>query len=352
MQLTEIQIKKIKTIILVTLSVCLIVYLSFIFANILAILIVSILFSMIINPVVDFLEKGRIHRTVSVLIVFITVGALIFNGVSFLMPKIVNQLNNLGGTLSQENLELVIGKFEKTLKHSFPFLNSVNFVQKVTSFLQNVVFNWVNNISEIFYSIVSVIAILVIIPFMSFFLLKDNKRLMRGIINIMPNKYFEVSYSVVSKITYQLGRFVRGWIFDASAVGILSGIGLAILGIDNAVSIGFIAGIGHLVPYFGPVIGGIPAIIISIIQFGDFSMIPSILIMFACIYAIDNGFIQPNVFSKSTDMHPLVIILLILIGSETLGVFGMLLAVPTATVVKTAAREIYLGYKNYQIIRA
>ncbi|MEK6552782.1 MAG: AI-2E family transporter [Bacteroidota bacterium] len=351
MQLSETQIKKIKTIVLITLSVCLIVYLSYIFANILAILIVSILLSMIINPLVDFLEKGRINRTVSVLLVFITVGALIFSGVSFLVPKIVNQLNNLGGTLSQENLELVIGKFEKTLKHSFPFLNSVNFVQKVTSFFQNIIFSWVNNINEIFYSIVSIIAILVIVPFMSFFLLKDNKRLMRGIINIMPNKYFEVSYSVVRKISYQLGRFVRGWIFDASAVGILSGIGLYILGINNAISIGFIAGIGHLIPYFGPVIGGVPAIIISIIQFGDFSMIPSILLMFACIYAIDNGFIQPNVFSKSTDMHPLVIILLILIGSETLGVFGMLLAVPTATVVKTAAREIYLGYKNYKIIR-
>jgi len=352
MQFSETQIKKIKTTVLIALSVCLIVYLSYLFANILAMLIVSILLSMIINPVVDFLEKGRIHRTVSVLIVFVTVGALIFNGVSFLMPKIVNQLNNLGGTLSQENLELVIGKFEKTLKHSFPFLNSVNFVQKVTNFFQNVIYSWVNNINEIFYSIVSVVAILVIVPFMSFFLLKDNKRLMRGIINIMPNKYFEVSYSVVRKISYQLGRFVRGWIFDAAAVGILSGIGLTILGIDNAVSIGFIAGIGHLVPYFGPVIGGVPAIIISIIQFGDFSMIPNILLMFACIYAIDNGFIQPNVFSKSTDMHPLVIILLILIGSETLGIFGMLLAVPTATVVKTAAREIYLGYKNYQIIRA
>jgi predicted PurR-regulated permease PerM len=131
----------------------------------------------------------------------------------------------------------------------------------------------------------------------------------------------------------------------------MSGVGLSLLGINNAASIGFIAGVGHLIPYFGPIIGGIPAIAISIIQFGDFSMLPNIVIMFLIIYTIDNGFIQPNVFSKGTDLHPLVIILLILIGSELLGVFGMLLAVPTATVLKTAAREIYYGYKDYKIIR-
>jgi predicted PurR-regulated permease PerM len=74
--------------------------------------------------------------------------------------------------------------------------------------------------------------------------------------------------------------------------------------------------------------------------------------MFLIIYTIDNGFIQPNVFSKSTDFHPVTIIVLIIAGSKLLGVFGMLLAIPTATVVKTAAKEIYNGYKNYKIIKA
>ena len=95
----------------------------------------------------------------------------------------------------------------------------------------------------------------------------------------------------------------------------------------NSVTIGLIAGLGHLIPYFGPVIGGLPAILISIIQFGDFSKLPSILIMFLIVYTVDNGYIQPNVFSKSTDIHPLMIIILILIGSQVMGIFGMLLAV-------------------------
>lgn len=351
MPLNENQLKKSKRYFLILLSICLLVVLSILLGDILAMLAVSILVSLIFNPIVDFLERKFLSRLLSVLIVFIIVVLLISATFSFLLPRIVNQFNNLSTTLTQENLQLFFQHIEKSLKAAFPFLNSINIVEKFTNFSQEIIFSWGNNLSNIVYSIVTIISILVIVPFMTFFLLKDNKHLVRSIINVMPNKYFEVSYSVINKIGTQLGRFVRGWIFDAFLVGLLSGIGLSVLGINNAVSIGFIAGIGHLIPYFGPIIGGVPAIIISLIQFGNFSMLPSILVMFLCVYAIDNGFIQPNVFSKATDIHPLGIIILIVAGSQILGVLGMLLAVPIATVVKTASREIYLGYKNYKIIR-
>ncbi len=347
----EFHLKKSKKYFLITISVCLLIFLSIILADILAMLAVSILISLIFHPIVDFLEKRVLSRLLSVLIVFLILGLLIAASFSFLMPRIVNQFNNLSTTLTQENLQLFFQQIENSLKLAFPFLNSLNIVEKFTSFSKGIIYNWGNNLSNIVHSIFNIITILVIVPFMTFFLLKDNKHLVRSIINVMPNKYFEVSYSVINKIGAQLGRFVRGWILDAFIVGLLSGIGLKILGINNAVSIGFIAGVGHLIPYFGPIIGGVPAIIISLIQFGDFSMLPSILVMFLCVYAIDNGFIQPNVFSKATNIHPLGIIILIVAGSQILGVLGMLLAVPTATVVKTASREIYLGYKNYKIIR-
>jgi len=312
---------------------------------------VSLLIAMIFNPVVDFLERKGFSRGISVLIVFISMGSIIFSILSYLLPKITVQFSNLTGRLTQENFQSLIHKIDESVKIVFPFLNNINIVEKFSSTVQNIILGWLNNFTNIAYSIASILAVLIIVPFITYFLLKDNKRIITGIINIMPNKYFEVSYSVIRKISIQLGRFVRGWIFDAFMVGAMSGIGLAILGIDNAASIGFIAGMGHLIPYFGPILGGIPAIIISVIQFGNFSMLPKILLMFCCIYLLDNGFIQPNVFSKSTDLHPLMIIFLILIGSQTMGILGMLLAVPAATVIKTAAREIYLGYKNYKIIR-
>jgi predicted PurR-regulated permease PerM len=282
---------------------------------------------------------------------FYSAGLSFFLVYLFLIPKIAGQMNVLAETVSQEKIRALLVQVENEIQEYFPFIQSEDFASKLETFFSELFFDSVNNISEIVSSIVSVVAIAVIVPFMTFFILKDNTSLMNGIINIIPNKYFEFSYYVLNQIGFQLGRFIRGWIFDAFIVGFLAAIGLTILGIQNSITIGFVAGVGHLIPYFGPLIGGLPAIIISLIQFGNFSMLPEITIMFIIIYTLDNGYLQPNIFSKTTDMHPLMIIVLILAGSQLMGVLGMLLAIPAATVVKTAAKEIYFGLKNYRIIR-
>jgi len=327
-----------------------IIYLSYLFFDIITLLIIATLIALIFNPLVTILENRGIDRLLSVLIVFLLSGVVIFVGLSVLIPKIIFQMQTLAATVTKENVNILFIQIEEELNKYMPFVDSTQFADKVEEFISGLLFQSINNISNIVSSIVSVLAISVIVPFMTFFLLKDNTQIIKGIVNIVPNRFFEFSYWVIDQISFKLGRFVRGWIFDAFLVGTIAAIGLTILGIQNSITIGFVAGVGHLIPYFGPLIGGLPAIIISLIQFGDFSKLPEIITMFVIIYTVDNGYIQPNIFSKSTDMHPIMIILLILMGSQIFGIFGMLLAVPAATVVKTAARAIYFGLKNYKII--
>lgn len=324
---------------------------SYLFSNIIILLIISLLIAMILDPLVKLFENNSISRLSSVLLVFLLSAITIFIGLYFLIPKILGQMNAIADALSKERIDAIISQIEESVKGTIPFIQPAEIATKLSEFISQLLFNSINNISNIVSSIVSVVAISVIVPFMTFFILKDNNQLIKATVNIMPNKYFEMTYLVIHKIKIQLGRFVRGWLLDAIIVGVLSAVGLSILGIKNAITIGFIAGIGHLIPYFGPLVGGLPAIIISVIQFGNLSMLPGIIIMFLIVYAIDNGFIQPNVFSKSTDMHPLMIIVLILAGSELMGLLGMLLAVPSATIIKTATREIYFGYKNHKILK-
>lgn len=352
MPLSESTIKKItKSLILATVAF-LLIYFSAIFFDIILMIVISILLALIFNPFVQFLEQNRMNRLMAVISVFVVAGIVLFFGFSILIPKIVRQMNTLAENLDESNIDQFFGQWQENIDQYIPFIGSDVLTEQVSNFFSNLFFNSINNISEIVTSIVSVVVIVIIVPFMTFFILKDHQYIIKGMIDIMPNKYFEVSYWVIKKISIQLGRYVRGWIFDAFIVGFLAALGLTILGIQNSITIGVIAGVGHLIPYFGPVIGGLPAIIISVIQFGDLSMLPSITLLFVIIYSFDNGYIQPNVFSKSTDIHPLLIIILILIGSQALGILGMLLAVPAATVIKTAAREIYYGYKNYKIIHA
>ncbi|NWF50536.1 MAG: AI-2E family transporter [Ignavibacteriaceae bacterium] len=328
------------------------VILLYLLSEVLIILTISILIALIFVPFIRALEKGGISRMLSTLIVFIASAILLYLALSFFIPRFLFQMNQLIASLEGYSLHNDLVKIESAIYTYLPFFTPGELSKKVESMISSQLFGLVDQISPILNSIFSIVALLVIVPFITFFLLKDSKLIMKGLLKPIPNKYFEMSYQVLKKISNQLGRYVRAWIFDASFVGITCGFGFYLIGIENALPLGVIAGTGHLVPYLGPLIGGVPALVISIIQFGDLSQAPFIIILVAVVYTLDNGFVQPYVFSKGVDMHPIIIILLIIAGSQLYGILGMLLAVPTATVIKTAASETYVAYKNYKSARA
>jgi predicted PurR-regulated permease PerM len=344
-------LKKIRRILLWLLGIILLIWLIFLFSDILVLLIIAVLLAFIFEPLVRRLEKEGFNRLNSTLIIFISVGFLLYIGFSLFIPLFTSQMNQLMNTLQVYSLHDQLLRIEKDIHKYLPFFTPGTLAKKIEDFITSSIINSIDKLSEVLTSIVSVAAILIIVPFITFFLLKDRRLIMKGLLYTVPNKYFEMSYWILKKVSIQLGRFVRGWIFDATFVGTTLGLGFLSIGVENALILGVVSGLGHLVPYFGPVIGGIPAIIISIIQYGDLSRVPLIILLIVIVYTLDNGFVQPFVFSKSVDMHPIIIILLILAGSQLFGVLGMLLAVPTASVFRTAMKEIYFALKNYRIAK-
>ena len=326
-------------------------YLVYLLSDIIIIFVVSLLIAFIFNPFVTILERRGLNRLPSTLIIFSGVGVLVYLVLSFFIPRFVFQLNQLINAIKDFSLHEQLIKVEKEIYSFLPFYPLGEISKRIEQFISTQIVTSFDSISTILTSILSIVAILIIVPFITFFLLKDNRIILQGIVKVMPNNYFEPSYWVLKKISLQLGRYVRGWVFDATFVGVTCGLGFHLVGVPYALPLGVIAGLGHLVPYLGPIIGGIPAAIISVIQFGDFSVVPYIFLVMALVYTFDNGFVQPYVFSKSVDMHPIIIILLIIAGSQLFGILGMLLAVPTAAVLRTSAKEIYFVIKNYKIAR-
>jgi predicted PurR-regulated permease PerM len=326
-------------------------YLVYLLTEIIIILALSILLAFIFAPFISSLEERGFNRLTSTFLVFGIFGLIIYLSLSVIIPKLIFQMNQLVGALQGFSFDEEIKALEVTVLRYLPFLEPGSLTTRIESFFSSQLTLAINSISEVLSSIVSVIAVLVIVPFITFFLLKDYRRILQGIMHTIPNKYFEISYYVLKKVTLQLGLFVRAWIFDATFVGVMIGFGFYFIGVPNALPLGLIAGLGHLIPYFGPVIGGIPAIIVSIVQYGDLSQVPLILLVVLITYTFDNGFIQPYVFGKSVDMHPIAIILLIISGGTLFSLLGMLLAVPVATVIKTFSKEIYFATKNYKIAK-
>jgi len=346
----EITYKKTVKFILWIAGTILLVYLLYLLTDIIVILALSVLLAFIFAPFIFMLEQKGFNRLSSTLIVFAALAILIYLGLSVFIPKFSTQMNQLITRFEAFSLTDQLKALQDWLTTSLPFFDFSNLLTRVEEFFSSQLVNSVASLSTLVTSIVSAIAILVIVPFITFFLLKDSKRLLQGVLQMVPNNYFEMAYWIIKKVSLELGLFVRAWIFDATFVGTLIGLGFYLIGVPNALPLGVIAGLGHLIPYFGPIIGGIPAIIISIMS-GYTSQIPLIIFIVLGVYTIDNGFVQPVVFGKSVDIHPILIILLIIAGSQLFGLIGMLLAIPVATVIKTMTKEIFYAFKNYKIAR-
>lgn len=342
--------KKIIRIILPFIGLLFLGYLVFALINIFIILIIAVLLSFILRPLVAYLEFLKIPRAYSSLLsVLFAIGLISFLFYYF-VPIIANQFDSILVLLRDLRIQDLISSIEKRLLSIFPFIKRGTISQNFANFIQNFMDNLFKDISDLIPKLLTITAFTLIVPFITFFILKDSRRLKLEIINLLPNRYFEMAYEIFQKVNDELGRYVRAWIFDAAFVGILAMIGLYIMGINNFAMLGLLAGIGHLIPYLGPLIGIIPSILIAYYQFGNFSLAIPLIIMFALIYTIDNGFFQPMIYSKSLKIHPVAIILLILIGSELFGILGLFLAVPVANIIKVLATEIYRGYKAYKIV--
>lgn len=343
--------KKFFRIILPFLTIAVIIYFVLELINIIVLIAISILLAFILKPLVEYLELMKIPRVYAALISVIFAVGLITFLIYYFVPIISTQFDNILILFRDLRIQDLIAKFERKLSNTFPFIRRGDISKHFSKIVQTGVENILTDISNFIPKIFSIAAFILIVPFITFFILKDSRNLKLSIINLLPNRYFEMAYEVLQKVTIELGKFVRGWIFDAMFVGACSMIGLYIIGINNFAMLGLLAGVGHLIPYLGPFFGIIPSILVSYYQMGNFSLALPIVILFAIIYTIDNGFVQPMIYSKSLKIHPVVIILLILIGSELFGILGLLLAVPISNIIRVLAAEIYRGYRAYQIVR-
>ena len=333
-----------KTFILLIPLIIIAIFAAF-FTNIFITLIICLLLALILNPIVDYIQSKGINRTIAILIVYAVLAIALYFAFKLIIPNVSEQAVSIHKSFKEFALSDKIKDAEHWVEKNVPYLKRGDFAGEIENGLKGSIVR----IQELISSVLSIVFLIFIIPFITFFVLRDRQLIKNSLISLVPNKYFEMTINIFDKIEKQLSNYVRGWLLDALFVGTLSTIGLTLLGVNNAIAIGIVAGTGHLIPYAGPIIGGIPAILISIIQFGDFRLVLPIVLVFAAIYVLDNTISQPYIFSKSADMNPLTIIVLLLVGNEILGAFGALMAIPVATILKVSALETINGFRNYKL---
>jgi predicted PurR-regulated permease PerM len=335
------------------LSVFLIGLIAYNFSNLVAYAIIAMLLSYLLDPIVNRMQAAGINRTLSISVTLASVILVIVWVSNSLIPILANQMASLTRQLNIDTLIFVADQIENQIRSTFEFVPS-GYLRENIALLAEGFFD-VNKFSGIVGDLIglftNLFAAFLVIPFATFFFLKDGYKIRRDLLQLVPNKYFETTLSLVDKIETRLGYYFRSVVVQCTIVGIASWIALSVAGLNNAASVGITIGVANSIPYFGPIIGYILSIVIAIIETGDFSLVvPAILaVLFAQI--LDNVILQPLIFSKSADMHPVAILFIILIGAQTAGILGMLVAIPIATIIKITINQISWSFNNYYVFR-
>ena len=189
----------------------------------------------------------------------------------------------------------------------------------------------------------------IIILFLTFFLLNSGRQMKKAFIQIVPNRFFEVALVLIQGLDRQLGDYLRSRLIQTIIISIIAAIGYWILDLRFALLIGIIAGLANLIPYIGPFIGAIPAIIVVFLgsRFGPGWSLLAVITLTLAIQIIDNAIITPLIIGKSVELGPVTTIVVVLLGEQLLGLMGLLMAVPIAAMCKLIIEEVWTEFKGY-----
>jgi predicted PurR-regulated permease PerM len=197
--------------------------------------------------------------------------------------------------------------------------------------------------------ITSFILNLILVPFIAFFMIRDGKTLKRRIVEVLPNRYFEMSLIMFNRIDQQIGGYLRGRLIECILVGMTQALLMGIAGIfvpqQYVLLIAAVCGVTNMIPYLGPVLGTIFGAFLYLGSGLPITSVYGLVAASGAAHLVDNVVIAPAVLSHNVDLHPLTVALVLVIGGEVLGTLGLLIAIPVASTIKVIVQEFYANYQ-------
>lgn len=339
------------------------------FSNIVLYVLISLVISSVIKPVTDYIDNinifgFRVPRIVAVFVSFIILATIPLVFILMFVPLILDQIQVLQGMdyfSLLENIQKPISSIEDFIINQLDYDRRKGFILEDT---QNYLVKFIEDLqigsilSYLLNFTGTILIYLLAVSFITFFLLYEKGIIRRTILSLVPNAYFEVVITTMYKIEKRLSSYLAGLLIQVTIMFAIIAIGLSIVGTKYALTIAAIAAVLNLIPYLGPVLGFLFAIFVIFStktidgHWLEYTIIAVKTIpVFAIAQLTDNLFLQPFIFSKSVKAHPLEIFLAIFAGANLAGGLGMIMAIPTYTVIRVAFVELKNSYWQYQIFR-
>lgn len=323
--------------------------LAVIISNILMPIIIAVLLYYLFNPVIDFMEKHKIKRVWGIAILFASVLLLLAGGIVLVIPLLENQITTLAETFPVfiDNLVHTVIAFIDDFSGNEladQIISQIDgFINSISSDIGNYVSEGLTRFSSVVTGITSVVMTIVIAPIILFFLLKDAEKFANGVLAVTPPKWRADLIRIATEIDIQVGSYIKGQLAIAVANGVMIFLGFTIIGLDYSGILGLAGGILSLIPYIGPTLTFIPALIVAL--FTSWTEVFLLILVWIIIQFVEGNFVEPNIMGRQLNIHPLTIIIILLIMGDLLGLFGLIFAVPIYAILRVIVSYIFQKFK-------
>lgn len=308
----------------------------------------AVLFYYLLNPLVNRLVKRlKVKRKLAIWLVFggiLLIAALV---IIFLIPVLENQLNQLVNNFPAIWNYVLIQTEELLdtgwLTELYQELQATNIIERITEQVTNVFSVTIDSIGNVFGVLGRIILTVFTMPFVLYYLLADGQRFKQGILKITPTKVRPTIQKFLSLSSRQVGSYVRGQLLVAIAVSIIFFVGYTIIDLDYALILAISAGLLNLIPYLGSIMAAIPAMILGL--FISPWKFVQVLIVLAVEQFIEGRIISPQILGNELDIHPIIILFILLIAGSLFGFMGLILAIPAFGILKVVW-ELFFEWLN------
>lgn len=327
-------------------------WLLYLLSPVLTPFLIAMLLAYLADPLVDRLETLKISRTISVVIVFAimsTVALLLLlilvpmterqlAGLIRVFPEFITWLQNtlipgLAGTFGIDIGTINLESVKKTAVANWQDIGGI--IGRVLS--------RVSQSGQFFFTLV---VYLLLIPVVTFYLLRDWDDLVARVHELIPRRHAELVGRLAGQCDRVLAEFLRGQLLVMLGLGIIYTIGLWLAGLEFAFLIGMLAGLVSFVPYLGAIVGVLAAGIAAMMQYGDVIHLVYVALVFGIGQAIEGMVLSPLLVGDRIGLHPVAVIFAVMAGGQLFGFFGVLLALPAAAVIVVLLRHMKSEYQQ------
>lgn len=298
----------------------------------------------VLNPVVNLLT-GRFHfkRIMAIVFVFLLLLVALVLIVVSVIPNLVNQIAQLAMNIPSfaSDVEDWLNKLSRT-----EWLKKVDIMNEIEKFnisYGTLLQKFLSGVSSSLGSIVSTIAnaamIIITVPFILFYMLKDGHKFVPNVEKVLSPKRSNQVADLLGQLNKTLSNYISGQAIECLFVGTFTFLGYLILGVDYAFLFGVIAGLANLIPYLGPYIGLLPAVMVTVFNDPFKALLCCVVVLI--VQQLDGNIIYPNVIGKSLAIHPLTIIIVLLVAGNLAGLLGIFLGVPFYAICRTIIVFLY-----------